>query len=341
MSPASVRCVQRARPDTKNSRNIPTAAQRPWELPKRPEFDVDFLVKQHQEQANNYYKRHLETLSKVDRYAAQEIDTGIPVSAEERAARATHDADKKRVDSLRYDINHHTEQMRPLWDGHEIQPGDLRKWISIVKDYQKRYAETKLFDPQALARLRAECREMDEVVKRLRVSCERFNEKIPYGIPEPATYDAEALIAAHAKRFSDYVLENLDEGLAYASPRTARLIKEGKTVDEIVAVVEQDRQEQLDKLLAERKEILETLQKTQQKFEAATTLEEMKTMHKEANRIYNDVFSPNKYAIGTWHARTQRLAWRNWPSRACCRTSCPRWEACGTASAPSSKRNST
>lgn len=286
----------------------PYGQKHPWELPKKPEFDVDFLVKQHQQRANNYYKSHLETLSKVDRYAAQEIDTGIPVPAEERAARAAHDADKKRVGSLRFDIKHHAEGMGPVWNSNEIETRNLRKWIPIAKDYQKRYAETKLFDPQSIARLRAECRELDEAIQRLKVSCERFGEKIPYGFPDPASYDAVALIDAEAKRRgNDKILENLDKSMAFYSPLAVAMVKEGKSADEIIPAVEKERQEQLDKLLAERKKIMESWQETQQQFEAATTLDEMKTTVAAAKRLYDERLQPNTRAIDSWRARTDYL----------------------------------
>jgi hypothetical protein len=218
-----------------------------------------------------------------------------------------HDADKKRVGNLRNDIRHHAEALMPVFNYNDIQTRNLRKWIQQAQAYQKRYAETMLFDADFVARFRQECRDMKESVDRLKVSCERFGDRVVYGIPEPATYDAEPMIAERGNRFSARILSDLDATMAYYSPLAVRLVKQGKSADEIVAAVEAELQAKHEKLLAERQMITETWRTAEQKFEAATTLDEMKTTVAEAKRIYDELLLPNTREIDRWRAHCDYL----------------------------------
>ena len=283
----------------------PYAAQRPWELPKRPEFDADYLVKQHQERATNQYQYHLQQLRKQDPDAAQDIESGIEPTAEvlaaraeKRAARAAHDADKKQLETLGRELWRLFADLTPEYEWNSVHDVNLQRWIQYGTALRKRYAETKLFKKETIEKLHKVCDEMKPLVERLKVSTVRFED--PIKLPEPANYDPDALIAKQAKE-SDKILASHEAAMATFSPLAVKLLKEGKsTPDEIVAAVTEERQASLNIILEKRKKILAELDVLREKFEAAATLEEMKAVAAEASQTHKEPLHANYNEFYHW-----------------------------------------
>ncbi len=283
----------------------PYGQKHPWELPKKPEFDVDFLVKLHQERASNQYQYHLKKLREQDRDAAQDIESGITPTAEElaaraekRAARAAHDADKKQLEILGRELGRCVADLTPEYEWNSVREPELRRWIQYGTALRKRYAETKLFNKGSIESLHKVCREMKPLVERLKTSTVRFEDYVK--LPELASYDSDALLAKQAKE-SDKILVQHEGIMAPYSPLAVRLLKEGKsTPDEIVAAVSEERKASLEIILEKRKKILAELDALREKFEAATTLEEMKTVAAEASQIHKEPLHANYNEFYRW-----------------------------------------